>query len=82
MSSPKAGWDKIHDLPRLLALCAKGDPSLNAIADQCVFLSRIGVVSRYPDNPAEPTEDDARKAVRLAREVRDAMRSRLPQVPK
>ena len=70
---------RIHDLPRLLALCMKSDPTLAATTDQCVFLSRIGAISRYPDNPAEPTEEDARKAVHLAREVREAMRARLPR---
>ena len=72
---------KTHDLPNLLALCARKDPTLNVIADPCVFLSRLGVVAGYPDSPAEPTEDDSRKAVRLAREVRQVLRARLPHIP-
>lgn len=68
---------RIHDLERLLQLCVVVDPSLSPLASSCRRLTQLGFVSRYPDHPDEPTEEDAREAIRLTTEICDAIRSRM-----
>lgn len=65
---------KVHDLERLLQLCVATDPSLSQCVTDCRRLTQLGFVSRYPDNPDEPSERDAREAIRLAERICDAVR--------
>src|SRR5687767_11827175 len=60
---------KIHDLERLLQLCAAFQPSLSSLTADCRRLTQLGFVSRYPDTPGEPSESEAREAMRLANSV-------------
>ncbi len=65
---------KIHDLERLVKLCAAIAPSLMPLQSDCRRLTQLGFVSRYPDTPDEPTEADAHEAMRLAVYICDAVR--------
>jgi HEPN domain-containing protein len=65
---------KVHDLERLLQLCVAIDPSLSSHAADCRRLTQLGFVSRYPDSPDDPSESDAREAMRLADGICDAVR--------
>lgn len=70
---------KIHDLVELLAVCTDHGPELSVLKPDCRDLTQLAGVSRYPDNPGEPTEADARKAVDIAHRIRDVVRARVPQ---
>ena len=64
---------KIHDLPRLLKLCVAFAPDLASFVDECVFLSPLAVLSRYPGDEVESAREDAEKGVDIARRVREAI---------
>jgi HEPN domain-containing protein len=67
---------KIHDLSRLLDLAVHHDASLEALRSNCIELTDAGFRSRYPGEPDEPGEQDARDAIAMADRICDAIRSR------
>jgi HEPN domain-containing protein len=69
---------KSHDLVELLGLCRKYDLDLSALKPECQRLSDLGLASRYPDVPVDPTESDARAAVETAHRVRAVILERVP----
>ncbi len=70
---------KTHDLTRLLTICVADAPELASFADDCVFLSPLAVLSRYPGGEPEPdsAREDAEKGVEIARRIRGAILPRL-----
>jgi HEPN domain-containing protein len=64
---------RIHDLATLLTRCCAHDETLAALEESCERLSRIGWLARYPDTPEEPTADEVREAVGIAREIKRAI---------
>ena len=50
----------------------------NALADAARTLTPYAVVARYPPVVAEPSEEEAREALRLAQEVVSFVLERLP----
>ncbi len=71
-------FQKTHDLAKLGRQCVEIDPSLGTICGRCAPLSEFAVQHRYPSGWSEPTLDEAREALRLARELFDAILARLP----
>lgn len=69
---------KIHDLFRLVELCAKHVPAFMELADDAVFLSPLAVFARYPGDPGQPSQTDAERGVQIARRVRDLVLACLP----
>lgn len=69
---------RIHDLQKLLDLCAIHDRSLGSLREDCIQLTEFGGRSRYPGWSDEPGEGDGRAAVEAARRIRDAIRQRVP----
>lgn len=67
---------KTHDIERLIGLLPAGWQLKRNPADYA-GLSEWAVESRYPGEWQEATEDDAKEAVRLAREVWEAINSDL-----
>ena len=70
--------ERTHDLGRLLSECAKFDPSLQGLAQDCEKLTEFAVDIRYPDIPLEAEEETGREAVKLAGQICEAVRARLP----
>lgn len=66
---------KIHDLERLLDLCALHDVSLEFLRDDCVRLLEASGRARYPGWDG-PDESAATAAIEAARRVRSAIRDR------
>lgn len=62
-------FEKTHDLIQLLALCAKIEPSLSALEEDCQRLNYYAVSSRYPDDLYEPDESDGRRAIDSAKKI-------------
>jgi len=61
---------KIHDLTKLLTLCAEFDSSFELIHSQCDALTEYGVIPRYPDE-FEVTDRQAQRAFEYAQEIRN-----------
>ena len=70
---------KTHDLVELLVICADFSQELSLLRPDCRELTQLGFVSRYPDEPGEPTEVETRRAVEIAQRVRDAVLQRVPK---
>jgi len=61
---------KTHDLVDLNDMCADIDKQFNNINKACGALTRYGVQPRYP-NELGITENDMRKALEYAKQIRD-----------
>jgi|YelNatPaOPRAMG01_1025707.scaffolds.fasta_scaffold00501_25 HEPN domain-containing protein len=66
---------RVHDLMKLLTLCADHDPSLSSVEPDCSVLTNFALV-RYPDI-LEPDAATGRAAVAAAGRICDAIRQRL-----
>lgn len=69
---------KTHSLEELGEQCLQIDPALKPLVDRAVPLTQYAWEFRYPGDPEEPTEVEARAALAVAREVYEAVLSRLP----
>ena len=69
-------FKKIHDLPVLLQSCSTIDSNLEELQDDCKFLNRFYLDTRYPVHwPANYTKEEAFKAKKAAEHIRDAIRN-------
>ncbi|MGD9159756.1 MAG: HEPN domain-containing protein [Desulfobacteraceae bacterium] len=56
-------FKKIHDLPILLKICLARDKSLSVLLEDCKFINRFYIDTRYPVHwPTSYTKEDALKA--------------------
>ncbi|MBU4414865.1 MAG: HEPN domain-containing protein [Proteobacteria bacterium] len=75
-------WDlefkKIHDLPVLLKSCLSKEPNLNAVMNDCKFLNRFYIDTRYPVHwPTQYTKEEALKAKIAAKNIREIIKKNL-----
>ena len=61
---------KIHNLDTLCEMCSEYDEQFQEIKKACNVLTTYGVQPRYP-NEMELTENDMRKAIEYARQIRE-----------
>lgn len=71
-------FSKTHSLEKLGEQCLALDNTLRALVDRAVPLTQYVWKFRYPGEPEPPTVDEAKEALLLAREVYEAVLSRLP----
>lgn len=71
-------FGKTHDLAALGGQCAAIDASLTALGQQAARLTDYAWKHRYPGEPSEPAREEAESALKLAREVYEAVLLRLP----
>jgi len=72
-------YRKTHNLVEIGEACAAIDPTLEPLLRRAAELTEYAWRFRYPGNPEEPSEEEARGALTLAREVFDSLLHRLPQ---
>ena len=72
-------FPKTHDLTLLSGLCLELDASLDAVMAPSLALTRFAVAMRYPGEIEEPSTEDVRQWLAVARAIFDAICSRLPQ---
>jgi HEPN domain-containing protein len=70
---------RTHDLSEIGRQCARLDASLESICRRAAWLTAYAWVFRYPGEPEEPSEAEVQEALTLAREVHEAILSRLPE---
>ncbi len=71
-------FQKIHDLLVLLKLCSAVEPEFSEIWDDCKFLNRFYIDTRYPVHwPTNYTKEQALKAKTASAQVRNLIRKAL-----
>jgi HEPN domain-containing protein len=73
---------KTHSLEEIGEQCLEIDPTLKFMVDRAVPLTEYAWKFRYPgapDEPEEPSVAEAQEALTCAREVYEAVLSRLPE---
>jgi HEPN domain-containing protein len=71
-------FEKIHDLFVLLKTCQLKEPALSKIENECNFLNRFYIDTRYPAHwPAKYEKEDALKAQRAAQNIADTIKELL-----
>ena len=78
-------FKKIHDLPVLLKSCLAKEPNLSELLEDCKFLNRFYIDTRYPVHwPTKYTKEEAVNAKIAAEHIRDlikiALKSLLPSI--
>jgi HEPN domain-containing protein len=71
-------FSKTHSLEEIGEQCLGIGPTLKPLVDRAVPLTDYAWRFRYPPETDEPSEAEAQEALALAREVYDAILSRLP----
>lgn len=69
---------KTHDLVELRRQCVEVDATLGPPLQKATVLTKYAWKYRYPGQAGEPTLEEARKSLALAREVVNAILARLP----
>lgn len=69
---------RVHDLHELGEQCVAIDAGLGRLLVSASSLTKFQVMYRYPFEEPEPTPVEARRALAVAREVVEAILSRLP----
>jgi HEPN domain-containing protein len=69
---------KTHSIEELGRQCLTIDPSLRTLVDQAAPLSQYAWRFRYPGEEVQPTADEARESLQIARQVFGAILDRLP----
>jgi HEPN domain-containing protein len=78
LTSHDRPFRKTHDLVEIGQACVELDNSLEPLLRASAPLTEYAWRFRYPGEPEEPTEDEARAAIEVAREVYAAILTRLP----
>jgi HEPN domain-containing protein len=68
-------FPKTHDLQQLLGLATKQDATVTESLRDAATLTPYGVEARYPGDAPDVTVEEAQQALRVARLVRDKVRS-------
>ena len=71
-------FPKTHDLTLLSGFCLELDASLDAVMAPSLALTRFAVAMRYPGEIEEPSTEEVRQWLAVARAIFDAICSRLP----
>ena len=69
---------RVHELDVIGGPCVDLGPTLKDLADRAYTLTKYAWQFRYPGAPYEPALQEGQRALALAREVVEAVASRLP----
>jgi HEPN domain-containing protein len=72
-------FGKTHDLRELGKACANLEPELAPLLERAAPLTTYAWKFRYPGPPEDPSEEEARDALAIAREVVAVLLSLLPE---
>jgi HEPN domain-containing protein len=71
-------FEKIHDLLILLSVCSRKEPTLTEMKNDCTFLNRFYINTRYPVHwPTNHTMDDAFSAQKAAQNIGNTIKKLL-----
>jgi HEPN domain-containing protein len=70
---------KIHDLSALLRICEEKEGSFRGLSEQCEYLQRFYIETRYPVAwETKHSKEDALKAKEAVQRIRDLVKKVLP----
>lgn len=69
---------RTHVIELLMSRCGSLDPRLDAMGEQCVWLTEFAVAGRYPEAGCEPTSAQAREALAVAEQTYTIILETLP----
>lgn len=78
LAAHETAFRRTRDLDELGTAATRLDPSLSSVMDRAVDLTPYAWRFRYPGVPVDPTVDEVKEALALARGVYCAILSRLP----
>jgi len=71
-------FKKIHDLATLLKICEKKDPSFSRLSENCRYLQKFYIETRYPVVwESKHTKEDALKAQKAAQAIKKFVEDKL-----
>jgi HEPN domain-containing protein len=70
---------KTHSLEEIGEQCLDKDITLKVFVDRAVPLTEYAWLFRYPGEPVEPSEEEVNETLTVAREMYQAILSRLPK---
>ncbi|MBN1960601.1 MAG: HEPN domain-containing protein [Deltaproteobacteria bacterium] len=73
-------FPKTHDLDELLDLIAKQDANFSKFLQDISILSVYGVDVRYPGDIPISTDDDAKQALELTKQIRESVKNELDKL--
>jgi HEPN domain-containing protein len=79
LTNGRKPFPKTHDLGMLLDLAIQLDPTLGNLKEHCFVLTPYAVEFQYPGNIFEPTNENAKAAVRLAKEMVVRIREKIKE---
>ncbi len=59
-------FTKTHEIGELISNCTKKDKEMASLFKEADNLTDYAVQIRYPDSPAEPSQEDATQALKIA----------------
>ena len=62
--------EKVHQLPYILEICMKIDPSFEELKEDAFYLTRFYIETRYPGDNAQFSFDEAQKALAAAVKIK------------
>ena len=69
---------KAHDLPMLIRICHKKDPSFGQLNESCEYLTTFYIETRYPVHwPTHFSREEAEKARQFAERIRSFVKQKL-----
>ena len=74
---------KVHNLLELLNICIQCNKSFNTFLEECKFLDKFYIPTRYPEAivgslpEGLPTKEDAEKAIKYAEEIFSFVKNKL-----
>ncbi len=75
-------YPKIHQLDKLLELCAAEDDSFNEMRDDAILLNEFYMEMRYPANIPNFSWKEAEEAFKTAEKIRDFVLGKLKNIEK
>ena len=72
-------FQKIHDLGRLVQICAQKDDAFNQYFDKIADLNSYYIETRYPDYEVQVSKSQAENALKLAEEISKFVKHKLDE---
>lgn len=73
----KLDFQKIHDLTKLLQICAENDPDFNSLSNLAIELNPYYIEARYPEFITSVDKGRTEKALKAAEQIANFVKAKL-----
>jgi HEPN domain-containing protein len=70
-------FTKTHEIGELITKCEDKDKELSAFKEEADKLTDYAIDVRYPEEPFEPTLEEAKEALEIAKKIKELVLSRI-----